>query len=94
MPKAYAAPAAFSLQPYVHIPLTAVESTQVAAVGYDEARKTLAVTFEHGIGSIYHYPNVEPTLHAEFMAAPSKGKFFGKRIKQLPFEKFPASVAA
>lgn len=90
MPKTYAAPQAFSEAEYVAIPMTPVESNQVGAVGYSRERKTLSVTFARGIGSIYHYPNVEPQVHTDFMAAESKGKFFGERIKSLPFDKFPA----
>lgn len=94
MPKTYAAPQAFSEAKYEPIPMAAVESNQVAAVGYDEATKTLAVTFTRGTGAIYHYPNVEPKLHADFMAAKSKGTFFGAHVKALPFQKFKAPTAA
>lgn len=90
MHKQFSAPAAFSDKPYVAIPMTPVESNQVKAIGYDADRKTLAVTFTRGPGHIYHYPNVEPDMHASFMAAESKGAFFGLHIKALPFDKFPA----
>lgn len=79
---------AFSDKPYVHIPLVPVESNQVAGIGYDAARQTLAVHFNYGKGSVYHYPNVEQKTHADFMAAESKGGFFASNIKHLPFEKF------
>lgn len=94
MPKTYAAPQGFSEAEYVAIPMTAVESNQVGAVGYSAERKTLSVTFARGTGAIYHYPNVAPTVYEAFMAAESKGKFFGEHVKSLPFEKFPAPVAA
>lgn len=96
MPKTFAEPQAFSEVEYVAIAMTPVESNQVAAVGYDAARKTLAVTFARGTGAIYHYPNVDVKLHTDFMAAESKGKFFGAHVKQLPFVKFraPAPAAA
>ena len=90
MNKPYAAPADFTEEPYTHIPMTPVESNQVGAVGYCAETKTLAVTFKRGAGAVYHYPNVEPELHAEFLAAESIGKFFGSRIQGLPFQKFPA----
>lgn len=90
MPREHTAPAAFTEKPYTHIAMTPVESNQVGAVGYDPASKTLAVTFTRGAGAIYHYPNVEPEVHAAFMAAESKGKFFGEHIKTLPFDKFPS----
>lgn len=94
MPKIYTEPQAYSEAEYVPIPMTPVESHQVAAVGYDAERRTLSVTFTRGAGAVYHYPNVEPAVHAAFMAAESKGKFFGAHIKALPFEKFRAPVAA
>ena len=94
MSKTFAAPAAFSEKEYVAIATTPVESNQVAAIGYDAARRTLQVTFTRGPGHIYQYPNVDAKLHADFMAAESKGKFFGEHIKQLPFDKFPAPAPA
>lgn len=94
MPKTYAAPAAFSEKEFVAIPMTAVESNQVAAIGYDAARRTLQVTFARGPGHIYQYPNVESEVHLAFMSAESKGKYFGEHIKPLAFDKFPAPVAA
>ncbi|GKS73716.1 KTSC domain-containing protein [Acidovorax sp. SUPP950] len=90
MPRPTSAPAAFADKPYVAIPMAPVQSNQVGAVGYDPATSTLAVSFARGAGAIYHYPDVSPELYAEFMAADSKGTFFGKRIKALPFDKFPA----
>jgi len=96
MPKPFPEPQGFSEAEYVAIPMTPVTSNQVAAVGYDAARKTLAVTFVRSNGSIYHYPNVDAKVHAEFVGAESIGKYFGQHIKQLPFEKFraPAPAAA
>lgn len=94
MPKTFAEPQAFAEDEYVPIALTPVESSQVKAIGYDAARKTLAVTFTRGTGAIYHYPNVEPQVHADFIAAESIGSFFGKHIKSRAFKKYPAPVAA
>jgi len=84
--------AAFADKEYAHIPLTAVESNQVSAIGYDAASGTMAVTFSRGPGHVYHYPNVSPELHQQFVNAESIGKFFGQNIKALPFDKFPAAV--
>lgn len=84
--------AAFTDKAYAHIPLAAVESNQVAAIGYDAESSTMAVTFTRGQGHVYHYPNVAAELHQQFMAAESKGKFFGVNIKNLPFEKFKAQT--
>ena len=84
--------AAFADKEYAHIPLTAVESNQVSAIGYDAASGTMAVTFSRGPGHVYHYPNVSPELHQQFLEAESIGSFFGQHIKTLAFDKFPASV--
>ena len=91
--KTYPAPAAFTPGPRPDIPLTPVKSSQVKAIGYDPLTKTLACQFQHGLGAIYHYPNVEPKTHADFMAAESIGKFFGQHIKPLPFAKYEAEKA-
>ncbi|NDZ11528.1 KTSC domain-containing protein [Variovorax sp. WS11] len=95
MPKQYTPAAPFNdIAEYIEIPMTSVESHQVAAIGYDPESKTLAVTFTRGPGHIYQYPGVEPEVHAAFIAAESIGKYFGEHIKPLPFKKFPAPVAA
>ena len=44
--------AAFSDKEYKAIPMQAVQSNQVAAVGYDAATKTLALSFTRGPGHI------------------------------------------
>lgn len=89
MSKSYVAAAAYTDEPYVVIPMLPVTSHQVAAIGYDAGTKTLAVTFTRGPGAIYHYPNVEPKQHADFLAAESIGKFFGAHIQGMAFKKFP-----
>lgn len=94
MSKTYTAPAAFSEEEYVAIPMTPVTSNQVAAIGYDAARKTLAVSFSRTSGAVYHYTGVEPKMHADFVGAESIGKYFGAHIKTLPFKKFKAPEAA
>jgi hypothetical protein len=92
--KTYTAPQAYSEAPRPPIKLEPVESSQVKAIGYDPATKTLAVTFTRGPGAIYHYPNVEPETYASFKEAESIGVFFGAHIKSLPFEKFPPETEA
>jgi len=84
--------AAFAEKDYAHIPLTAVDSNQVAAIGYDAASSTLAVTFTRGPGHVYHYANVSAELYQQFLDAESIGSFFGQHIKALAFDKFPAEV--
>lgn len=93
MTRQFTAPAAFTDKPYEPIHMVPVESNQVKAIGYDAATNTLACSFTRGPGHIYHYPNVSPELHADFMASESKGVFFGTHVKTLPFDKFPAPQA-
>ena len=76
--KTYPAPQALSTEPRPPIALHPVESSQVKAIGYDDATKTLAVTFMHGLGAIYHYPKVERSTYEAFIRAESIGKFFGQ----------------
>ena len=94
MAKNFPAPAGFSKGPRPNIPMTPVSSSQLKAIGYDPATKALACQFVHGPGHLYVYPNVEPKVHAEFMAAKSIGKFFGQHIKALPFDKYRADEDA
>lgn len=93
MAKNFPVPAGFSKGPRPNIPMTPVSSSQLKAIGYDPATKALACQFVHGPGHLYVYPNVEPKVHAEFMAAKSIGKFFGQHIKPLPFGKYEAPKA-
>jgi hypothetical protein len=66
----------------------AVESSQIEAIGYESgAEYPLGIKFPAGKrtqASEYHYNNVTPELHAEFLAAESIGSFFGKNIKSRP----------
>lgn len=86
-------PQAYSDKARPQIALTPVKSNQVAAIGYDSATKTLAVTFTRGAGAVYHYPGVEPEMHAAFVGAESIGRYFGQHIQGRAFEKFPAEPA-
>jgi hypothetical protein len=58
-----------------------VESSNIKAIGYDPATKTLSVEFRSGHSA--NYSDVSPEQHADFMAAPSKGKHFHKHIRRL-----------
>lgn len=58
---------------------TSVTSSNVAAVGYDEATHTLEVEF-HG-GSVYQYSTVPASVHSDLMAAASPGKYLFANIK-------------
>lgn len=90
MTKQYTAPQAFSENERPEIELYPVESNQVKAIGHHEESETLAVVFTRGAGAIYHYPNVTKETYEAFKGAESIGKFFGKNIKSLAFEKYPA----
>lgn len=59
--------------------MTPVESSQLAAIGYDPASLTLGVTFKGG--GHYRYAGMSPEHYAEFMAADSKGSHFGKFVR-------------
>lgn len=92
MPKTYTPPQAFCNEARPPIELTAVNSSQVQAIGYDPDTKTLAVTFTRGTGACYHYAGVEPETFEAFKAAESIGSFFGQHIKSLPFTKYAAEA--
>ncbi len=76
------------------IELNPVTSSQISAIGWDEATQTLAIQFKPGFktpnvpGSIYHYENVSKEDYAAFSAAESTGKYFYRHIKPFP-QKFP-----
>lgn len=56
-----------------------VESSNVARVAYDPSARLLLVEFR--TGARFSYAAVPPETYAEFLAAPSQGKFFAARIK-------------
>ena len=57
-----------------------VDSTNIEAIGYDEAQHELHVRFLKS-GDTYVYSNVEAWVWDEFLRADSKGKYFGQHIK-------------
>jgi len=71
----------------MNIPITPIESSQIFAIGFDAPSKTLRVRFKNKAGptSIYDYDLSkieEPQkFFDEFLAAESKGRFFGQRIR-------------
>lgn len=73
------------------INMDSVESSQLAAIGYDAETQTLAIQFKAkgtAPGSLYHYANVTPEDFAAFRDAESIGSHFYKFIK--PFkDKYP-----
>jgi len=58
---------------------TAVESSNLASVGYDEETKTLEIQFHSG--GIYQYDEVEKEISDELMNAESKGRYFMSMIR-------------
>lgn len=61
----------FNMQP--------VDSSNIAAIGYNEANQVLRVEFNNG--SIYDYPGVSPNLFQSFLSSDSKGRFHNMMIK-------------
>ena len=56
-----------------------VESSVLAAVGYDAERRVLEIEFHSG--AIYRYLEVPEEIHRRLLAAESKGHFFGANIR-------------
>ncbi|MBS7827485.1 KTSC domain-containing protein [Wohlfahrtiimonas chitiniclastica] len=56
-----------------------VSSSNVASIAYDENSATLGVKFHSG--GTYHYFQVPPAVHANFLNAGSKGTFLHNHIK-------------
>jgi KTSC domain len=57
-----------------------VDSTSIAAIGYDPKRRELEIEFRES-GQVYRYFEVSPQEHEEFMAAESKGQYLNKVFK-------------
>ena len=56
-----------------------VESSVLAAVGYDAGKRLLEIEFHSG--AIYRYLEVPEEIHSRLLAAESKGHFFGANIR-------------
>lgn len=56
-----------------------VESTNLAAVGYDARTRTLEVEFVNG--RVYQYHGVPDSVREQLLRAPSKGQFFNAHIR-------------
>ena len=59
--------------------MKAVESSNIAAIGYDAEDKRLRVTFKSG--ATYDYLNVEPETHDALIGADSVGSAFHRLIR-------------
>lgn len=60
------------------IDLHGVESSVIAAAGYDQDRRILYVVFN--TGRVYEYQDVPPETYQGLMEAESKGKFLNETI--------------
>lgn len=56
-----------------------VESSNLAAVAYDEDSKSMRVRFVSG--DVWEYDEVSPQKHKGLMGAPSAGKYFNSQIR-------------
>jgi hypothetical protein len=56
-----------------------IESSSVAAAGYDVDRKILRLRYSGG--ATYDYADVPQEVFAAFVAAPSRGQFVNQHIK-------------
>jgi len=57
----------------------AVESSNLASVGYDEHEEILEIEFQHG--GVYQYFDVPKKVYEELMNAESHGKYFSANIR-------------
>lgn len=62
--------------------LMPVQSTDIAAVGYDPVSFEMQIQFL--TGSIYSYANVAPDDYATFLMAPSKGGWVAANLRKNP----------
>ena len=69
------------------INLNAVESSMIAAAGYEPDTKTLIVLFNSGVA--YEYHDVPEEIYDQLMAAESKGHFMNDNvIDRYPYARF------
>lgn len=61
------------------VQLTDVQSSVIAAHGYDAATQTLAIKFK--AGNVYHYRDVPLDVAAAFANAESVGRAYGQMIR-------------
>jgi hypothetical protein len=59
--------------------VTAVDSTALASIGYDEARELLQLEFCARV--IYHYFGVPAAVNQALLDTPSKGSYFSQTIR-------------
>jgi hypothetical protein len=59
--------------------ITAVDSTALSTIAYDDARDLLQLEFRSG--AIYQYIDVPAAVHADLLRASSKGTYFHRMIR-------------
>lgn len=69
--------------------MSAVKSSQLSSIGFDDKTNTLAVKFNNG--GTYHYHGVTKAEFDKFSSAESMGKHFSAHIKSKKFTKIPES---
>lgn len=62
------------------IEMQPVDSSLIAQIGYDSESEVLAVQM-HNSSDVYLYEDVPPSVHSEFLAAESKGRYFVENVK-------------
>lgn len=63
-----------------NIALKPIESSSIAAIGYDPATQTLGVQFKRS-PEVHHYSDVLPKKWADLQAAESVGSFFASHVR-------------
>jgi hypothetical protein len=59
--------------------MTPVESSSLAAVGFDGSVNELYVSFRNG--TVYRYFQVPGSVHRSLLTAPSVGRFFNETVR-------------
>lgn len=58
----------------------AVDSSNLASVGYDAENQILEIEFNHG--GVYQYYNVPKSIYGGLMNASSHGQYFDRKIEK------------
>ena len=69
-------------------PMTPVESSSLAAIGFDGTLNELYVSFRNG--RMYRYFQVPSSVHRALLAAPSLGRYFNETVRdRYPSQRLP-----
>ena len=72
--------------------ITAVVSTTLATVAYDDIRNLLQLEFRSR--AVYHYFGVPAAVYETLLCAPSKGSYFNQTIRgRYPYVRVPGLPA-